>query len=170
MASSCQLSTINKELIERRGRKQSLSLVSNVEGDQNEPGTRYYTIPPKKDIAGDKQLKRIMANRHSAKESRERRKKLLCDLERSIERLMKENSSLEAENCELRQQLVMLLPQARVKMSFMHQTRQIQSVRQLLSADLFRARSSFRPNPLECLSKQQYFIDPCLLLRHNLRF
>ena len=162
MASSCQLSTVNKDCIEQSERKRQAVLVSDVEGDQKESETlpTASTSSPTTMGAGDKQLKRIMANRLSAKESRERRKKLLRDLEGSIEILTKENSSLEAENRELRQQLAVLLSQARVNLGFVRQARQIESARQMLSADLSRARSLLRPKLLESLSKQQFFIDP----------
>ena len=55
--------------------------------------------------ADEKKWDRVLANRRSAKESRERRKKLLSDLEESVERLKTENSSLAQENASLRTQL-----------------------------------------------------------------
>lgn len=55
--------------------------------------------------ADEKKWDRVLANRRSAKESRERRKKLLSDLEESVERLRTENSSLAQENASLRTQL-----------------------------------------------------------------
>ena len=55
--------------------------------------------------ADEKKWDRVLANRRSAKESRERRKKLLTDLEESVERLKTENSSLAQENSSLRTQL-----------------------------------------------------------------
>ena len=55
--------------------------------------------------ADEKKWDRVLANRRSAKESRERRKKLLTDLEESVERLKTENSSLAQENASLRTQL-----------------------------------------------------------------
>ena len=60
----------------------------------------------------EKKLKRVMANRKSAKESRERRKQLLSSLEGSVDALTKENVSLQSENDDLRQQIAALLPQA----------------------------------------------------------
>mmetsp|Transcript_14699 Transcript_14699/g.24905 ORF Transcript_14699/g.24905 Transcript_14699/m.24905 type:complete len:159 (-) Transcript_14699:105-581(-) len=65
----------------------------------------------------EKKLKRIMANRRSARESRERRKKLLMNLETSVDILSKENANLVRENNELRQQLASLLPQAQTSLS-----------------------------------------------------
>lgn len=56
-------------------------------------------------FADEKKWDRVLANRRSAKESRERRKKLLSDLEESVERLKTENSSLAQENASLRTQL-----------------------------------------------------------------
>ena len=55
--------------------------------------------------ADEKKWDRVLANRRSAKESRERRKKLLSDLEESVERLKTENSTLVGENTNLRTQL-----------------------------------------------------------------
>lgn len=55
--------------------------------------------------ADEKKWDRVLANRRSAKESRERRKKLMSDLEESVERLKTENSSLARENANLRTQL-----------------------------------------------------------------
>lgn len=55
--------------------------------------------------ADEKKWDRVLANRRSAKESRERRKKPLSDLEESVERLRTENSSLAQENASLRTQL-----------------------------------------------------------------
>ena len=167
MSSSSELATVNKDCIEQKERKRAISFVSDVEGDLDESATTKCSTALMNG-GGDKQLKRIMANRLSAKESRERRKKLLRDLEGSIQILTKENSSLEAENCELRKQLAVLLPQARANLSFMRQAQQLQSAQHLLSVDLLRARSSFRPNLLGSLSKQQAFNDPRAL--HHLHF
>ena len=55
--------------------------------------------------AEDKKWDRVLANRRSAKESRERRKQLLSDLEESVEKLKRENSGLSEENANLRSQL-----------------------------------------------------------------
>ena len=55
--------------------------------------------------AEDKKWDRVLANRRSAKESRERRKQLLSDLEESVEKLKRENSGLSEENATLRSQL-----------------------------------------------------------------
>mmetsp|Transcript_22127 Transcript_22127/g.61559 ORF Transcript_22127/g.61559 Transcript_22127/m.61559 type:complete len:149 (-) Transcript_22127:287-733(-) len=60
----------------------------------------------------DRKLRRVMANRKSARESRERRKKLLADLQESVESLTTENSSLTTENISLRQELAALIEQS----------------------------------------------------------
>jgi hypothetical protein len=69
-----------------------------------------------------KKWKRIMSNRRSAKESRERRKKFLVDLSEAVEALTKENVNLSAQNSELRRQVEILLPQveARTNLSSMN--------------------------------------------------
>lgn len=53
---------------------------------------------------------RVMANRRSARESRERRKKRMDFLEKAFETLTKENAEVVRENCSLRQQISSLLP------------------------------------------------------------
>uniref|UniRef100_A0A7S1ZUB9 BZIP domain-containing protein n=1 Tax=Ditylum brightwellii TaxID=49249 RepID=A0A7S1ZUB9_9STRA len=53
----------------------------------------------------DKKMKRIMANRRSARESRERRKHLEKNLNSAISKLTKDISQLEQENEELRRKI-----------------------------------------------------------------
>ena len=59
-----------------------------------------------------RRLRRVMANRRSAKESRERRKKLLSDLQCSVDALTSENSNLARDNLSMRQELGQLLQDA----------------------------------------------------------
>lgn len=59
-----------------------------------------------------RKMRRVMANRRSARESRERRKKLLLDLQESVESLTTENAELCKENLSLRQKLASLVEQA----------------------------------------------------------
>mmetsp|Transcript_5764 Transcript_5764/g.9986 ORF Transcript_5764/g.9986 Transcript_5764/m.9986 type:complete len:190 (-) Transcript_5764:266-835(-) len=59
--------------------------------------------------AEEKKIDRIMANRRSAKESRERRKKLMENLESTVETLTKENEALARENEKLRAELSTLM-------------------------------------------------------------
>ena len=59
-----------------------------------------------------RKMRRVMANRRSARESRERRKKLLTDLQESVENLTSENASLTKENLQLRRELASLIEQA----------------------------------------------------------
>lgn len=59
-----------------------------------------------------RKMRRVMANRRSARESRERRKKLLLDLQESVESLTTENAELSKENLTLRQELASLVEQA----------------------------------------------------------
>lgn len=56
-----------------------------------------------------RKMRRIMANRRSARESRERRKRLLDDLQDSVDKLLEENTELARENKRMRQELVTLL-------------------------------------------------------------
>jgi bZIP transcription factor len=56
-----------------------------------------------------RKMRRVMANRRSARESRERRKRLLADLQESVDRLAAENSGLAKNNQVMRQELLVLL-------------------------------------------------------------
>eukprot|EP00566_Odontella_aurita_P026289 CAMPEP_0113550582 /NCGR_PEP_ID=MMETSP0015_2-20120614/14062_1 /TAXON_ID=2838 /ORGANISM="Odontella" /LENGTH=186 /DNA_ID=CAMNT_0000451405 /DNA_START=317 /DNA_END=877 /DNA_ORIENTATION=- /assembly_acc=CAM_ASM_000160 len=57
----------------------------------------------------EKRIDRVMANRRSAKESRERKKKLTENLESSVQTLSNKNLALERENEKLRAELSMLM-------------------------------------------------------------
>jgi len=57
-------------------------------------------------------MRRIMANRKSARESRERRKKLLTDLQDSVQTLTTDNTTLTKENLSLRRELATLIKQS----------------------------------------------------------
>jgi bZIP transcription factor len=93
------------------GHKRTFSNVSDsgqdVE-DDNDSDKRHSSTDEKK-------MKRVMANRRSARESRERRKSLLSNLEASVDILSKENANLVRENSELRKQLARLMPQANLE-------------------------------------------------------
>lgn len=82
-------------------------------GDDNAEGSDLvdYELDPDKRREARK-LRRVMANRRSARESRERRKKLLTDLQDSVESLTAENASLTKENLALRKELAGLLQQS----------------------------------------------------------
>ena len=59
-----------------------------------------------------RKMRRIMANRKSARESRERRKKLLTDLQESVHTLTSDNTNLTKENLALRRELVTVIRQS----------------------------------------------------------
>ena len=59
-----------------------------------------------------RKMRRIMANRKSARESRERRKKLLTDLQESVHTLTNDNTTLTKENLSLRRELATLIKQS----------------------------------------------------------
>mmetsp|Transcript_28786 Transcript_28786/g.61791 ORF Transcript_28786/g.61791 Transcript_28786/m.61791 type:complete len:149 (-) Transcript_28786:511-957(-) len=59
-----------------------------------------------------RKMRRIMANRRSARESRERRKKLLTDLQDSVQVLTTDNTTLTKENLSLRRELATLIEQS----------------------------------------------------------
>lgn len=60
-------------------------------------------------IHDEKKMKRIMANRRSARESRERRMRHLANLETTVDALSKENATLSRENERLHHQIIVLL-------------------------------------------------------------
>lgn len=102
------------------GHKRRFSDVSDADDDDDDDDNdddEDDTNPNKSQLsAEDKKMKRIMANRRSARESRERRKSLLSNLEASVEILSKENACLVRENGELRKQLTRLMPPSNVGM------------------------------------------------------
>ena len=59
-----------------------------------------------------RKMRRVMANRKSARESRERRKKLLTDLQDSVQMLTADNSTLTKENLALRREMVTVIRQS----------------------------------------------------------
>jgi len=59
-----------------------------------------------------RKMRRIMANRKSARESRERRKKLLTDLQDSVQTLTTDNTTLTKENLSLRRELSTMIKQS----------------------------------------------------------
>jgi hypothetical protein len=75
-------------------------------GDLNE-----FELDPEKRREVRK-MRRVMANRRSARESRERRKKLLSDLQESVESLTSENANLTKDNLGLRRELAGLIEQS----------------------------------------------------------
>lgn len=56
-----------------------------------------------------RKLRRVMANRRSARESRERRKKLVEDLQKSVDKLAAENNEIAQANRLLQQELMVLI-------------------------------------------------------------
>ena len=79
---------------------------AKYQNETDSDGNGEYENPKKKmRSAGEKKRDRILANRRSAKESRERRKKLIQGLEESVSSLTSENAVLSRENENLRWQL-----------------------------------------------------------------
>ena len=74
------------------------------------PDNEFELDPEKRREA--RKLRRIMANRKSARESRERRKRLLTDLQDSVATLTTDNAKLTQENLTLRRELATLIKQA----------------------------------------------------------
>ena len=66
----------------------------------------------KKKRSEARKMRRIMANRRSARESRERRKRLLEDLQISVDKLAAENTEVAKANLAMRQELVRLLQES----------------------------------------------------------
>lgn len=157
MDSLLQTSSINNDGDSANERKRSFSLVSDADEDHQGSSKRLMT-------GDEKKWKRVMANRRSAKESRERRKQLLTDLESSVDILSKENSSLAAENAELRKQLAFLLPQARANMSLLSQAQTIQqqASQRRFPSELLGA-NAFRPGLMKGLAQERALLDQSLL-------
>lgn len=65
-----------------------------------------------------RKMRRIMANRRSARESRERRKRLLEDLQASVDKLAAENAEVAKVNLVMRQELVRLLHESGLSAAF----------------------------------------------------
>jgi CRISPR/Cas system CSM-associated protein Csm2 small subunit len=59
-----------------------------------------------------RKLLRVMANRRSARESRDRRKKLVADLQIAVSNLADENAKIVESNLAMRRELVSLLQEA----------------------------------------------------------
>lgn len=115
----------------------------------------------------DKKMKRIMANRRSARESRERRKKLLMNLETSVDILSKENANLVRENNELRQQLASLLPQAQTSLSM--QGLAMPQHLQSMQSGLIAGSSQVQAQQLLQLQKEQ-LLEAALRRRSTAQF
>ena len=75
------------------------------------PNPNDFELDPEKRREARK-MRRIMANRKSARESRERRKKLLTDLHDSVQTLTSDNTTLTKENLALRRELVTVIRQS----------------------------------------------------------
>mmetsp|Transcript_120 Transcript_120/g.238 ORF Transcript_120/g.238 Transcript_120/m.238 type:complete len:145 (+) Transcript_120:101-535(+) len=91
----------------KRGGSESEKSVS-IAGDDN---NNEFELDPEKRREARK-MRRIMANRRSARESRERRKKLLTDLHDSVQTLTNDNTLLTKENFSLRRELITLVEQS----------------------------------------------------------
>jgi len=85
----------------------TMSELSGDEGGEDEMDDDLDLDPEKRKEV--RKRRRVMANRRSARESRERQKKLLTDLQESVESLASENANLAKENITLRQELATLM-------------------------------------------------------------
>ena len=90
--------------------KLNMSELSGDDGGDEEMDDELDLDPEKRKEL--RKLRRVMANRRSARESRERQKKLLSDLQESVESLASENANLSKENTTLRQELATLIEQS----------------------------------------------------------
>ena len=73
--------------------------------------------PAKQETDQEKKMRRVMANRRSAKESRERRKNLLNRLANQVDVLAAENQSMAKANKELRNQMQVLKQQLMIALA-----------------------------------------------------
>jgi hypothetical protein len=83
----------------------------SVDGGDDASDMNEFELDPEKRREVRK-MRRVMANRRSARESRERRKKLLTDLQESVENLTSDNAGLTKENLSLRRELASLIEQS----------------------------------------------------------
>ncbi|KAL3918517.1 MAG: hypothetical protein SGILL_004198 [Bacillariaceae sp.] len=93
------------------GTKRSAPGDASESADDGKDGEEDFELDPEKRREARK-MRRVMANRRSARESRERRKKLLSDLQESVEGLTSENTTLTKENLSLRRELASLIEQS----------------------------------------------------------
>jgi hypothetical protein len=95
------------------GHKRSHASQDRSDDDSGEDGNdlQEFELDPEKRREVRK-MRRVMANRRSARESRERRKTLLTDLQESVEGLTSENANLAKENLTLRRELASLMDQS----------------------------------------------------------
>lgn len=93
------------------GSKRSAADSQGGDGDDSAGDDDDFDLDPEKRREARK-MRRVMANRRSARESRERRKKLLSDLQESVECLTSENTTLAKENLSLRRELAQLIEQS----------------------------------------------------------
>ena len=101
-----------KEAAARAGTKRSTPDAGSVGSDDgNGADMKEVELDPEKRREVRK-MRRVMANRRSARESRERRKKFLIDLQESVENLTSENADLSKENLNLRRELASLIEQS----------------------------------------------------------
>jgi predicted transcriptional regulator YheO len=75
------------------------------DGDEKDPNSREV-----------RKLLRVMANRRSARESRDRRKKLVADLQEKVANLAEVNAKILESNQAMRRELVDLLQEAGISL------------------------------------------------------
>ena len=108
-------------------------------GGRNSDGTQDCQLSSgsDSDVEKDKEtrkIRRVMANRRSARESRERRKRLLNDLQASVERLSTENEHLALANVTIREEIVKLLERIGIPASLPSLSVSESAIRKLLDA------------------------------------
>ena len=88
---------------------QSSSIISNNSSPSDCSDQDNEVLPLKKRTQAEKKMDRILANRRSARRSRERRKKLQHNLEISVAFLTRQNEELARENTNLKGELTVLI-------------------------------------------------------------
>eukprot|EP00540_Astrosyne_radiata_P011622 CAMPEP_0116853036 /NCGR_PEP_ID=MMETSP0418-20121206/17660_1 /TAXON_ID=1158023 /ORGANISM="Astrosyne radiata, Strain 13vi08-1A" /LENGTH=208 /DNA_ID=CAMNT_0004485335 /DNA_START=171 /DNA_END=797 /DNA_ORIENTATION=+ len=86
------------------------SVSASIEDDNNTNPNQGSNATPMSEEER-KRLKRVLANRRSARESYQRKKRMFSELETLIDKLSKENQTLNRENVELRRQVTDLRQQ-----------------------------------------------------------
>jgi hypothetical protein len=90
--------------------------------------------------------RRVMANRRSARESRDRRKRLLSDLQRSVDTLTTDNSELAKSNLALRQELEDILKECGLTATLQSSLLSNLSIQALLMGQGLLAGGGVMPN------------------------
>jgi hypothetical protein len=127
------------------GSEPNESGVNSGGSDNEEQETNEEDQDSNKTDEGRKK-RRVMANRRSARESRDRRKRLLSDLQRSVDTLTADNSELAKSNLALRQELEEILQECGLTATLQNSLLSNLSIQALLMGQGLLAGGGVMPN------------------------